>query len=73
MELHHVVGGIRAVQRVEVNLPDRAPVGPHDRLQILGQADLRQPFKYPLPIPIVLRVVIEDQHHAREAEEGGRS
>ena len=56
------------MQRVPVNLPHRAVVGPDLRLQIRGQADLREALQNLLAVPVVDRLVVEDQHHAGEAE-----
>ncbi len=48
------------MQRVPVDLPHRAPVGPHLRRQARRQRDLREPFQNLLTIPVVDRIVVED-------------
>ncbi len=60
LQLHVVVGGIGAVQRVPVDLPDRTPVGADLRLQIRRQRDLGKPFQNLLTIPVVDRLIVED-------------
>ena len=67
-QFHQVVLGIGALQRVPVNLADRTPVRAHLRLQAIGKRDLRKPFQDFLPVPIVVGIVVEDKHHAGEAE-----
>ena len=68
-QLHHVVFRVGALQRVEVDLSHRAPVGAHLRLQTCRQRRLRQPLQHLLAVPLVDRVVVEDQHDARQAEQ----
>ena len=62
--LHHVVGGVGALQRVPVDLADRAPVGAHLRHKIGGQADLAEPLQHVLAVDVAGGVVVEDQHQA---------
>jgi hypothetical protein len=69
LQFHQVVGRIAALQRVPEDLPDRAPVGPHLRHQVLGKGDLREALEDLLPVPVILGGIIEDQHHAGQAEQ----
>ena len=71
--LHHVVGGIGALQRVPVDLADRAPVGAHLRNQVGGQVDLAEPLQHVLAIHVAGGVVVEDEHQAGEAGQRGRA
>ena len=55
LQLHHVVRRIGAVQREEIDLADRAPVGSHLRRHAGGKRqaedDLRQPLQHSLAVP----------------------
>ena len=73
LQLHHVVLGIRAVQREEVDLADRTPVGAHLRHDPGRQRNLRKPLENSFPVPCVLLLVIENQLQVREPEEGERA
>ncbi len=37
------------------------------------QRDLAQPFQHPLPIPVVIRFIVEDQFHIGESEQRKRA
>ena len=50
--LHHVVGGVGALQRVPVDLADGAPVGSHLRNKIGGQVHLTEPLQHVLAIHV---------------------
>src|SRR6202021_1030620 len=67
-EFHQVVLGIGTFQRVPVNLTDWTPVGAHLRLQTVGKSNLREPLQNLGPVPIVIGTVVENQHHAGQAE-----
>ena len=69
--LHHVVGGIGALERVPVDLADRAPVRAHLRRQIGGKIHLAQPLEHVLAIHVAGGVVVEDEHQARKAGQRG--
>ena len=70
---HHVVGGVGALERVPVDLPDGAPVGPHLRRKIGRQVDLAEPLQHVLAVDVAGGVVVEDQHQAGEAGQRGRA
>src|SRR5262249_38440931 len=58
------------MQREEINLADRAEIGADLWSQSRWQSHLRKSLQDLLAIPIVLRVVVENQHQAGKAEEG---
>ena len=60
--------GLRAGQRVPVDLSDRAPVRPHLRLNVIGQGHLRKALQRLLPVPVVYGIVVEDQGDAGKPE-----
>ena len=68
-QFHQVVLGVGAAQGVPEDLADRAPVGAHLRLQIVGQRDLRQTFQDFCAVPVVGGLIVENEHHAGEAKE----
>ena len=68
-QLHHVVPRIGAVQREEVDLADRAPIGPDLRLQPLREHDLRETLDHFDAIPVVGGLVVEDHGDAGESGE----
>ena len=72
-QLHHVVLRIGAVQREEVDLADRAPIGAHLRAARRRQRDLREPLQHALAIPGVVRVIVENQLQVGEAEDARTS
>ena len=45
LQLHHLEAGIRAGERVPVDLPDRTPVGSHLRLHVVRQSDGGEPLQ----------------------------
>ena len=57
------------MQREEVDLADRAPVGAHLRDHARRQGDLRQPLEHPLAVPGVHFVIVEDQLQIGKPEE----
>ena len=69
-ELHQVVPGIGAPQRVPIDLANGAPVGADPRLEALRQVDLREPLEDLLAVPVVHGAVVEDHDHERQAENG---
>jgi hypothetical protein len=64
LQFHHVVLGIGAVQREEVDLADGAPVGSDLRLQAWRQRHLSQTLDDFHAIPIVGGVVVENHGDA---------
>ncbi len=65
---HQVVARIRGAQRVEIDFADRAEIGADLRHKAVGQFGSRQPFRHLLPVPVVLRLVIENQDLGRQPE-----
>jgi hypothetical protein len=61
------------MQRVEVDLADRAPIGSHHRREILRKRHLREAFQDFLTVPVVLGLIVENEHHAGKAEERRRA
>src|SRR6266852_4199290 len=72
-QLHHVVVGIRAFQREEVDLADGAPVAAHLWHDTGRQSNLREPLQNPLPVPRILLFIVENQLQVREPEQGERA
>ena len=71
-QLHVVVRRIGAVQRVPVDLADRAPIGARSAaLQSRGQRDLGQPFQDLFAVPVIDGVVVENQRKTGKARERG--
>ena len=60
-QFHRVIGWIRAVQGKEIDLANRTPVRPHLRVHTGRQSDLAQSFKNPLPVPGIVRLVVENE------------
>src|SRR5208283_66310 len=71
LQFHQIVFWIGALQRVPVDLPHRAVVRPHLRLQTRGKGNQGQSLKYFLAVPIVVGGIIENEHEAGKSEEGG--
>src|SRR5713226_768740 len=72
-QLHHVVVRVRAFQREEVDLADRAPVRAHLWHDARRQSHLREPLQNPLPVPRVLLFIVENQLQVRKPEKGERA
>src|SRR5579871_2940698 len=70
-ELHQIVFRIGAMQRVPINLADRAVIAADLRLEIIGERKLREALENFLAVPIVGGLIVEDQHQAGESEERG--
>src|SRR5580692_9764170 len=68
-QFHQIVFRIGALQRIPVNLADRAVVRAHLRLQIIWQSHLRQPFEHLLAVPVVAGAVVKNEHHAGKAKQ----
>ena len=72
LQIHHVVLRVGAVQREEIDLADRTPVGAHLRHYAGGQSDLRKALQRPFAIPVVVFHIVEDQLDVRQAEQRKR-
>src|SRR5271156_3211543 len=68
-QLHQVVAGIGASERVPKNLPNGAPVRAQLRLHILRQGGLRQPLERLVAGPVVRGLIVENKHHAGKPEQ----
>ncbi len=68
-QLHQVVLRVGALERVPVDLADRAVVGTDLRLQAGRQAKLREALQHLLAIPVVGGFIVENEHQAGEAEQ----
>ena len=66
LQLHGVVRGVRAPERIEVDLPHRAEVGTDARLETCGEGHHGDALKHPLPVLEIVRVVVEDEDHDRQ-------
>ena len=64
-QLHQIVLRVGALQRVPIQLPDWTVVGPDCGLQVVRQTSPRQPLQHLLPVPIVLRFIVEIHGHDR--------
>src|ERR1700693_3378988 len=73
LQFHRVVGRIGTVQCEEVDLADWAPVRAHLWYYAWRQSDLAQTFQNPLPVPVVIRLVVENQLQVGESEERERT
>ena len=63
LQLHGVVCGVRAPERIKVDLADGAEVGADLRLKARRKADHREALQHPLPVPDVVRIVVEYEDH----------
>ena len=63
LQIHHVVLGVGAFQRVEIDLADRAPVRPHLGNDVRRQRYLRKPLQNPFAVLEVRRLLTEDHFH----------
>ena len=61
------------MQCEEIDLTDRAPVRAHLRVDARRQGDLAQPLQDPLPIPVIVRFVVENQFYIGQSEERKRT
>src|SRR5208337_4691130 len=66
LELHHVVGRIRALQRVPIDLTHGAVIGANLRAHSGRKCDLRKTFKCFLAVPVVVGRIVEDQVYNRQ-------
>ena len=57
------------MQRVPIDLADRAIVASNLRLQAIGERGLREPLQDFLAVPIVTGLIVEDQHQAGQPEQ----
>ena len=73
LQFHRVVRRIGAVQGEEIDLADGTPVRAHLRHYAWRQGDLAQPFENPLPVPVIIRSVVENKLQVRESEERERT
>src|ERR1700682_1568290 len=60
LQLHHIVVGICAFQREEVNLSDRTPVRAHLRRYARRQGNLRKALQNSFAVPGVLGIIVEN-------------
>ena len=70
LQVHHVVFGVRAAQRVKVNLSHRTPVRSHLRTYSRRECHLRKPFQNPLAVLEVTRFLAKNHFHRGEPEDG---
>ncbi len=70
LQFHQVVAWICAFEGIPVNLADRAVIGADLRLQSSRQADLGEALEHLLAVQIVTGLIVEDQHHTGQAEQG---
>ena len=67
-QIHQVIPRISASEGVPINLTDQPPVRTDLRLQPLRQIDLGEPLEDLLPVPVVVRLVVEDAQHKGQTE-----
>ncbi len=67
-QLHQVELRIGALQRVPIDLADRTVIRSDLRLDAVRKRRRGHPLQHFLPVPVVLRLVVENQHHAGEPE-----
>ena len=68
-QIDHVICRVGAVQREEINLAHRTPVGTHLRHHACGHSYLGKPLQNAFPVPVVIGIVVEDQLQIRKAKE----
>ena len=61
------------MQGEEINLPDRTPVRAHLRIHARRQRDLAEAFQNPLPVPVVVRFVVENQLQVGKSKQRERA
>ena len=72
-QLHRVISGVGAVQREEIDLADRAPVRTHLRHDAGRKRDLAEALEDALAVPVIVRIVVEDQLDIGEPEQRERT